>query len=65
MTSITVHIEDAKMQMLREKAERYGLLPEQLLNACVDDLIAQPAADFEEVARRILSKNQELYRRLA
>lgn len=30
-----------------------------------DDLIGQPDADFDEAVRRVLSKNRELYRRLA
>lgn len=65
MTSITVQLDDAKAKALRERAELYGLKPEQLLTASVEDLIGQPNADFDEAARRVLSKNEELYRRLA
>jgi hypothetical protein len=65
MTSITVQLEDAKAQALREKAKRYGLKAEQFLMASVDDLVGQPDPDFDEAARRVLSKNEELYRRLA
>lgn len=65
MTTITVQIEEAKAQLLREKAKRYGLNPEQLLTASLEDLIGQPDNDFDEAARRVLSKNKELYRRLA
>lgn len=65
MTTITVQIEDAKAQALREKADRFGLKPEQFLTASVEDLIGQPDPDFDEAARRVLSKNKELYRRLA
>jgi hypothetical protein len=65
MTSITVHLDDAKAEALREKAQIYGLKPEQLLTASVEDLIGQPSADFDEAARRVLAKNKELYRRLA
>ena len=50
---------------MREKAKRYGLKPEQLLTASLEDLIGQPDNDFDEAARRVLSKNKELYRRLA
>ncbi len=64
MTTITLQIEETKAQALREKAKRYGLNPEQLLTASLEDLIGQPDNDFDEVARRILSKNKELYRRL-
>lgn len=65
MTSITVQLDDATAKALREKAARYGLRPEQLLTASVEDLIGRPDADFDEAARRVLGKNRELYRRLA
>ena len=65
MTSITLQIEDRKAEALREKAERLGLRAEQLLMASVDDLVAQPDPDFDAAARRVLSKNKELYERLA
>lgn len=65
MTSITLQMEDAKAKVLREKAKRYGLKAEQFLMASVDDLVGQPNQDFDAAARRVLSKNQELYKRLA
>jgi len=65
MTTMTLQIDDAKADELRRKAQRLGLEPEQLLTASVDDLIAQPNADFDQAAKRVLSKNRELYRRLA
>ena len=65
MTTFTFKLEDSKVQALREKAQRYGLKPEQLLTASVDDLITQPEPDFDQAARRVLAKNEELYRRLA
>jgi len=65
MKSITVQIEDAKAEALRKKADRFGLSPEQFLTASVEDLIGQPDTEFDAAARRVLSKNQELYRRLA
>ena len=65
MTTITVQLEEAKAQALREKAGRYGLNPEQFLTASLEDLIGQPDNDFDAAAHRVLSKNKELYRRLA
>ena len=65
MTTISVQIEDAKAQVLMEKAKRYGLNPEQLLTASLEDLIGQPDKDFDVAARRVIKKNKELYRRLA
>ncbi len=65
MTTITIQIDEAKAEALREKAERLGLQSDQLLTASVEDLIGQPDPDFDDAARRVLAKNQELYRRLA
>ena len=65
MTNITVQLDDAKAQALREKAARYGLKPEKLLEASIDGLIGQPDASFDEAARQVLLKNEALYRRLS
>jgi hypothetical protein len=65
MTNITLQVEDAKAEALRKKAERFGLNIEQFLMASIDDLIGRPDSDFDEAARRVLSKNRELYQRLA
>ena len=65
MTSITVEIKDAKAKLLSEKAEKYGLKPDQFVAASIEDLLAQPESDFDEAARRVLSKNRELYERLS
>ena len=65
MTRITVEIEDSKAAILREKAKKFGLLPDQFVAASIEDLISQPDPDFEAAMRRVLSKNQELYKRLA
>ncbi|MGA1790253.1 MAG: DNA-binding protein [bacterium] len=65
MTRITVQLEDSKAALLREKAKKYGLKLDQFLTASIEDLIAQPEPEFEEAVRRVLSKNKELYKRLA
>jgi len=65
MTTLTVQIEDKEADALRKKADRFGLGSEQFLKASVEDLIGQPDADFDKAANRVLSKNKELYRRLA
>ena len=65
MTTMTLQLDDAKADALRQKAQRVGLEPEQFLRASVDDLIAQPDVDFDQAAKRALAKNRELYRRLA
>ena len=65
MATITVEIEDSKAALLLERAKRFGLLPEQFVNAYIEDLIAQPEPQFEDAMRRVLAKNKELYKRLA
>ena len=65
MTTMTLQLDDVKADALRQKAQRVGLDPEQFPRASVYDLIVQPDADFDQAAKRILSKNRDLYRRLA
>jgi hypothetical protein len=65
MTRITVEIEDSKAAILREKAKKFGLLPDQFVTASIEDLISQPDPDFETAMRRVIAKNKELYDRLA
>ena len=65
MVRIIVEIEDSKATLLRQKADKFGLLPDQFVAATIEDLIAQPEPDFEAAMHRVLSKNKELYDRLA
>ena len=65
MTRIIVEIDDNKAAILEDKAKKFGLLPEQFVTASIEDLISQPDPDFEAAMRKVLSKNQELYERLA
>ncbi|UCF85715.1 MAG: hypothetical protein JSV50_08810 [Desulfobacteraceae bacterium] len=65
MARITVEIEDSKAALLKKKAEKFGLLPDQFVTASIEDLIGQPEPEFEAAMRKVLSKNKELYKRLA
>jgi len=65
MATITVEIEDSKATILKEKARKFGLLPDQFVTASIEDLISQPDPDFETAMRKVLSKNKELYKRLS
>ena len=65
MTTITVQLDDSKAALLKERAEKYGLSPDQFVTASIEDLLAQPEPEFEAAVRRVLSKNKELYGRLA
>ena len=65
MTRITVQLDDTKADLLREKAKRFGLSPNQFVSASIEDLLAQPEPEFDIAAQKVLSKNKELYKRLA
>ena len=38
---------------------------EDLARAALSDLLSTPDAEFQNVARRVLTKNRDLYKRLA
>ncbi len=65
METITVKLDDSKAALLREKAKKFGLLPDQFVTVSIEDLIARPEPDFEEAMQKVLSRNEELYKRLA
>jgi hypothetical protein len=65
MAKIIVEIDDSRAEILREKAKQFGLLPDQLVTASIEDLISRPESDFEEAMRNVMDKNKELYKRLA
>lgn len=62
---LSIDLTDDTAKRLADEAERLNVPVAQLAAAAVRDLLAQPAADFDQVAVRVLEKNRELYRRLA
>ena len=65
MASITIDLSDSQFQELQNLARVYGIPPEILLRASVEDWLSSPKSDFTQAADYVLSKNAELYRRLA
>lgn len=65
MATITVQIDDSKAALLWKKAEKFGILPDQFVSASIEDLIGQPDAAFEDAMQKVISKNKDLYKRLA
>lgn len=62
---VAIELTEAQADELRARAKRLGLAPEELASAAVAQLLSDPDADFEQAAQRVVSKNAELYRRLA
>ena len=62
---LPVELTDAQLESLRERAKSLGISPEHLASAAVANLVERHSDDFARAAATVLSKNAELYRRLA
>jgi len=62
---ISVDLSEVERKSLEGTAKRLGIRVEELAKAALSDLLGHPQEDFERVARRVLRKNEELYRRLS
>ncbi len=65
MTTITISLPDDRLQKLREIATRFSVAPEGLVRVSIEELLTRPEEDFRRALEYVLSKNAELYRRLA
>ncbi len=65
MSSITVTLSDDQLKQLREKAQKFGISPEDLALVGIKELLAKSGDAFERAVDYLLTKNAEMYRRLA
>lgn len=65
MVSITIDLSDSQFQKLRDLATVHGVAPEVLLKVSVEDWLNSQQDEFADAANRVLTKNVELYKRLA
>ncbi len=65
MTEITISLREDQLQALTELAERLGLSVENLAKVGLEDMLGQPDVALEQALDRVLSKNRDLYQRLA
>ncbi len=63
--TISVKLDEAESQHLRELALALRVDAQALARAAITDLLSQPADDFDQALRHVLEKNRELYQRLA
>lgn len=63
--SISLQLDGEQSQQLEELARELNVDARELALAAINDLVARPAEDFERAAGYVLTKNRELYRRLA
>lgn len=65
MKSLEVQIEEPTVDRLEAAAEKLGITPEELLRVSVEEKLASLDESFRSAVDQVISKNEELYKRLA
>ena len=65
MAHLTVALPEDRMQELQEIAARYNVSPEALVRVSIEELLTRSDESFRNALDYVLTKNAELYRRLA
>ncbi|GFE68346.1 DNA-binding protein [Chroococcus sp. FPU101] len=65
MSNLTIQLSDEKLYQLEELAQRQGVTLEHLLQDKINDWLTENQPDFNRAANYVLTKNTELYQRLA
>ena len=65
MSTITIALPEERLIKLNEIANRLGIVPEELVRVSIEELLTRPEEGFEQAVSYVLTKNAELYRRLA
>jgi hypothetical protein len=65
MVTLTISLSDEEMRRLEVLGKGEGLTVEQMVRLSVRDFISQPDESFLMAAKRVISKNSDLYRRLS
>jgi antitoxin FitA len=65
MASITLDLSDTQFQKLQDLATLYGIAPEVLLKASLEYWLNSQKSEFVDATNYVLTKNAELYQRLA
>jgi predicted transcriptional regulator len=65
VASITIELSDTQFQKLQDLAAVHGIALEVLLKATLEDWLNSQNSEFVEAANYVLTKNAELYQRLA
>jgi antitoxin FitA len=65
VASITLDLSDTQFQKLQDLATLHGIAIDVLLKASLEDWLNSQKTEFVDAANHVLTKNAELYRRLA
>ncbi len=65
MTSINIDLSDNHFQLLQNLADQQGIPIDVLLRSSLENWLSTQNTDFVDAAEYVLTKNTELYQRLA
>lgn len=65
MGTLTIHLENAELAILEQKAKALNLTVEQLVAHQLKKLTQSRKERMKDISNYILNKNAELYKRLA
>jgi hypothetical protein len=65
MATLTISLSDEELHRLDALGKREGLTVEQMVRLGNSDFISQPDEAFHAAAKRVMDKNDELYRRFS
>jgi hypothetical protein len=65
MSTLTIALTEDRLRKLEEIARRFQIAPEELVRVSIEELLSLPEEDFRRALDLVLSKNAELYQRLA
>jgi hypothetical protein len=65
MPTLTISLPEDRLQQLKEQAARFRITPEELVRVSIEELLTRPDEEFQRALTYVLTKNAELYRRLA
>jgi hypothetical protein len=65
MKMLELQLPEQTASKLEEAAERLSLSPQELLIISLEEKLAQIDAEFRSASDHVLTKNAELYKRLA
>lgn len=65
MTTITITLSEVDAERLQQLATELKVSPEALVRATLNDALSRPEPSFRQAMEYVLTKNEELYRRLA
>lgn len=63
--SLDFRLNDELSALLRQRAERKGVAPDELVEEVLREFLEAPDERFDRIAAYIVEKNRELYRRLS